>query len=104
MLAPCSCNAVALLVVPAIAGMNTAPYGVVSPDPTGDIAGHPVWNLRAKTPQQEQATVPWHQVPFLASARPPALHAAAHTRQRKPLLTAVLPGIGCACATLAQLG
>ena len=28
----------------------------------GDIGGHPVWNLRAKTPQQEQATVPWHQV------------------------------------------
>ncbi|KAK9903937.1 hypothetical protein WJX75_000915 [Coccomyxa subellipsoidea] len=27
----------------------------------GDVAGHPVWNLRAKTPQQEQATVPWHQ-------------------------------------------
>ena len=21
-----------------------------------------MWNLRAKTPQQEQATVPWHQV------------------------------------------
>ncbi|CAL5220437.1 g2452 [Coccomyxa viridis] len=27
----------------------------------GDVGGHPVWNLRAKTPQQEQATVPWHQ-------------------------------------------
>lgn len=26
-----------------------------------DIAGHPVWNLRTKTPNQEQATVPWHQ-------------------------------------------
>eukprot|EP00884_Botryococcus_braunii_P019311 jgi/Botrbrau1/6063/Bobra.177_1s0003.1 len=26
-----------------------------------DIGGHPVWNVRAKTPQQEQATVPWHQ-------------------------------------------
>ncbi|GAQ78590.1 hypothetical protein KFL_000150440 [Klebsormidium nitens] len=26
-----------------------------------DIGGHPVWNLRPKTPQQEQATVPWHQ-------------------------------------------
>ncbi|EGD83021.1 hypothetical protein PTSG_12054 [Salpingoeca rosetta] len=26
-----------------------------------DIAAHPVWNLRCKTPQQEQATVPWHQ-------------------------------------------
>ncbi|XP_078484605.1 uncharacterized protein LOC100178123 [Ciona intestinalis] len=26
-----------------------------------DIAGHPVWNLRTKTPHNEQATVPWHQ-------------------------------------------
>lgn len=26
-----------------------------------EIAGHPVWNLRCKTPDQEQATVPWHQ-------------------------------------------
>ncbi|XP_064601732.1 phytanoyl-CoA dioxygenase domain-containing protein 1-like [Liolophura sinensis] len=26
-----------------------------------DIMGHPVWNLRAKTPQNESATVPWHQ-------------------------------------------
>eukprot|EP00042_Codosiga_hollandica_P030584 m.178680 g.178680 ORF g.178680 m.178680 type:complete len:365 (+) comp53396_c0_seq1:3-1097(+) len=26
-----------------------------------DIAGHPVWNLRTKTPRQSQATVPWHQ-------------------------------------------
>lgn len=25
------------------------------------IAGMPVWNLRVKTPGQEQATVPWHQ-------------------------------------------
>eukprot|EP00730_Choanoeca_flexa_P018131 TRINITY_DN8800_c0_g1_i6.p2 TRINITY_DN8800_c0_g1~~TRINITY_DN8800_c0_g1_i6.p2 ORF type:complete len:402 (+),score=73.78 TRINITY_DN8800_c0_g1_i6:1297-2502(+) len=25
------------------------------------FAAHPVWNLRTKTPQQEQATVPWHQ-------------------------------------------
>lgn len=31
----------------------------------GDVGGHPVWNLRAKTPQQEQATVPWHQVQSL---------------------------------------
>ena len=23
--------------------------------------GHPVWNLRTKTPQNEQTTVPWHQ-------------------------------------------
>ena len=26
-----------------------------------DIDGHPVWNLRCKTPYQEQSTVPWHQ-------------------------------------------
>jgi len=26
-----------------------------------DIAGHPVWNLRTKTPNNEQTTVPWHQ-------------------------------------------
>uniref|UniRef100_H2XTA6 Phytanoyl-CoA dioxygenase n=1 Tax=Ciona intestinalis TaxID=7719 RepID=H2XTA6_CIOIN len=26
-----------------------------------DVAGHPVWNLRTKTPHNEQATVPWHQ-------------------------------------------
>ena len=26
-----------------------------------EIAGHPVWNLRAKTPVNEQTTVPWHQ-------------------------------------------
>jgi len=26
-----------------------------------EIAGHPVWNLRTKTPQNEQTTVPWHQ-------------------------------------------
>ncbi len=26
-----------------------------------DIAGHPVWNLRVKTPRNEQSTVPWHQ-------------------------------------------
>jgi hypothetical protein len=26
-----------------------------------DIAGHPVWNIRVKTPGQEQAVVPWHQ-------------------------------------------
>ena len=25
------------------------------------VLGHPVWNLRTKTPQNEQATVPWHQ-------------------------------------------
>ena len=28
---------------------------------TNDIAGHPVWNLRTKTPQNEATTVPWHQ-------------------------------------------
>ncbi len=26
-----------------------------------DIAGHPVWNLRSKTPHNALATVPWHQ-------------------------------------------
>ena len=26
-----------------------------------DIAGHPVWNLRSKTPKNEATTVPWHQ-------------------------------------------
>ena len=30
--------------------------------PGVDIAGHPVWNLRVKTPGQEEAVVPWHQV------------------------------------------
>ncbi|KAL0477779.1 phytanoyl-CoA dioxygenase [Acrasis kona] len=25
------------------------------------VSGHPVWNLRVKTPGQEQAVVPWHQ-------------------------------------------
>ena len=24
-------------------------------------SGHPVWNLRTKTPHNEQTTVPWHQ-------------------------------------------
>ncbi len=27
----------------------------------GEIAGHPVWNIRAKTPLNPLATVPWHQ-------------------------------------------
>lgn len=26
-----------------------------------EIAGHPLWNLRTKTPQNEATTVPWHQ-------------------------------------------
>ena len=26
-----------------------------------EIAGHPVWNLRTKTPNNEASTVPWHQ-------------------------------------------
>uniref|UniRef100_H2ZMW8 Phytanoyl-CoA dioxygenase n=1 Tax=Ciona savignyi TaxID=51511 RepID=H2ZMW8_CIOSA len=26
-----------------------------------NVAGHPVWNLRTKTPHNEQTTVPWHQ-------------------------------------------
>ncbi len=25
------------------------------------LLGHPVWNLRTKTPYNEQTTVPWHQ-------------------------------------------
>ena len=29
--------------------------------PAHTHTGHPVWNLRTKTPQNEQATVPWHQ-------------------------------------------
>ena len=28
---------------------------------TADILGHPVWNLRTKTPRNEATTVPWHQ-------------------------------------------
>jgi len=28
---------------------------------TSDIIGHPVWNLRCKTPNSKAATVPWHQ-------------------------------------------
>jgi hypothetical protein len=28
---------------------------------TSDIIGNPVWNLRTKTPKNEQTTVPWHQ-------------------------------------------
>jgi hypothetical protein len=28
---------------------------------TSDLVGHPVWNLRCKTPSSEAATVPWHQ-------------------------------------------
>jgi ectoine hydroxylase-related dioxygenase (phytanoyl-CoA dioxygenase family) len=28
---------------------------------TADISGHPVWNLRTKTPKNEETTVPWHQ-------------------------------------------
>lgn len=34
-----------------------------------------MWNLRAKTPQQEQGTVPWHQVGCcsLASALAPLI-------------------------------
>ena len=28
---------------------------------TSDIIGHPVWNLRCKTPNSKATTVPWHQ-------------------------------------------
>lgn len=35
-----------------------------------EIAGHPVWNLRAKTPFNPLATVPWHQdTAYLCPAR-----------------------------------
>ena len=37
---------------------------LLDPDGETGIAGHPVWNLRCKTPEQlshGQATVPWHQ-------------------------------------------
>ena len=37
-----------------------------------DIAGHPVWNLRTKTPHNQQTTVPWHQ--DNAYLDPSALH------------------------------
>ena len=30
-----------------------------------DIAGNPVWNLRTKTPQNDNTTVPWHQGNFI---------------------------------------
>eukprot|EP00058_Branchiostoma_floridae_P017594 XP_002603083.1 hypothetical protein BRAFLDRAFT_63284 [Branchiostoma floridae] len=36
-----------------------------------NIAGHPVWNLRTKTPSNEQVTVPWHQ--DNAYLQPPSL-------------------------------
>ncbi|OWF51593.1 hypothetical protein KP79_PYT04609 [Mizuhopecten yessoensis] len=26
-----------------------------------DIAGHPVWNLRTKTPRSDAISIPWHQ-------------------------------------------
>ena len=35
-------------------------------------SGHPVWNLRTKTPNNEQTTVPWHQ--DNAYLDPSALH------------------------------
>eukprot|EP00914_Ancora_sagittata_P001382 GHVO01003615.1.p1 GENE.GHVO01003615.1~~GHVO01003615.1.p1 ORF type:complete len:260 (-),score=34.58 GHVO01003615.1:63-842(-) len=28
---------------------------------TSELSGHPVWNLRTKTPQNDASTVPWHQ-------------------------------------------
>ena len=33
-----------------------------------DVAGHPVWNLRVKTPHNEATTVPWHQGGYKAQA------------------------------------
>jgi len=32
-----------------------------NPSSAGSIAGHPVWNIRTKTPSNPLATVPWHQ-------------------------------------------
>lgn len=32
---------------------------------TKEIIGHPVWNLRTKTPKNEATTVPWHQGSFV---------------------------------------
>ena len=29
-----------------------------------DIIGHPVWNLRVKTPNNDATVVPWHQGQF----------------------------------------
>ncbi|GFS02836.1 phytanoyl-CoA dioxygenase 1-like, partial [Elysia marginata] len=26
-----------------------------------EVAGHPVWNLRTKTPRSEAVNIPWHQ-------------------------------------------
>ena len=37
------------------------------------LSGHPVWNLRTKTPNNEELTVPWHQ--DNAYLEPSALHA-----------------------------
>jgi len=37
------------------------------------LSGHPVWNLRTKTPNNEELTVPWHQ--DNAYLDPSALHA-----------------------------
>jgi hypothetical protein len=37
--------------------LMSAALQVVGPD----ISGHPVWNLRTKTPGQESSVVPWHQ-------------------------------------------
>ena len=34
---------------------------VIEQIPGPDIAGHPVWNLRSKTPLNPLVTVPWHQ-------------------------------------------
>jgi hypothetical protein len=39
-----------------------------------DIAAHPVWNIRVKTPAQEQAEVPWHQDTGYLSPEAIAVH------------------------------
>jgi len=34
-----------------------------------DIAGHPVWNMRTKTPNSKAMDVPWHQGTVLFTFR-----------------------------------
>ncbi|ESO90036.1 hypothetical protein LOTGIDRAFT_164337 [Lottia gigantea] len=77
-----------------------------------EIAAHPVWNLRTKTPQNEATTVPWHQdVGYLdnrsyqvmqATAWIPFLDTTSHNGCMQPLITIkALPDIlHCHCAPL----
>ncbi len=55
-------NMVEQLIGPNIAGEIRESWAFDIPDSSLlQPAGHPVWNLRTKTPHNEQATVPWHQ-------------------------------------------